>query len=65
LLLAQADRRGGAVWERTPADPAQGDHPAVKDFKAFAARYMPNLDLNNAAYNNALHDRTSTEALRR
>jgi ABC-type branched-subunit amino acid transport system substrate-binding protein len=46
-----------ATWERNPADPTQSDHPAVKDFKAFAARYMPNLDLNNAAalpgYNNA------------
>jgi branched-chain amino acid transport system substrate-binding protein len=46
-----------ATWERNPADPAQGEHPAVKDFKAFAARYMSALDLNNAAalpgYNNA------------
>lgn len=46
-----------ATWERNPADPTQGDHPAVKEFKAFAAKYMPNLDLNNAAalpgYNNA------------
>ncbi|WP_084804745.1 ABC transporter substrate-binding protein [Bradyrhizobium sp. NAS80.1] len=46
-----------AIWERNPADPTQADHPAVKDFKAFATKYMPNLDLNNAAalpgYNNA------------
>jgi ABC-type branched-subunit amino acid transport system substrate-binding protein len=46
-----------ATWERNPADPAQADHPAVQDFKGFATRYMPNLDLNNAAalpgYNNA------------
>jgi branched-chain amino acid transport system substrate-binding protein len=46
-----------ATWERNPADPSQADHPAVKEFKAFAARYMPNLDFNNAAalpgYNNA------------
>lgn len=46
-----------ATWERNPADPSQADHPAVKEFKAFAAKYMPNLDLNNAAalpgYNNA------------
>jgi ABC-type branched-subunit amino acid transport system substrate-binding protein len=46
-----------ATWERNPVDPTQLDHPAVKDFKAFAAKYMPNLDLNNAAalpgYNNA------------
>ena len=46
-----------ATWERNPADPTQADHPAVKDFKAFAAKYMPNLDLNNSAalpgYNNA------------
>jgi hypothetical protein len=46
-----------ATWERNPADPSQADHPAVRDFKAFAAQYMPNLDLNNAAalpgYNNA------------
>lgn len=46
-----------ATWERNPADPTQADHPAVKDFKAFAGKYMPSLDLNNAAalpgYNNA------------
>lgn len=46
-----------ATWERNPADPSQADHPAVREFKAFAAKYMPNLDLNNAAalpgYNNA------------
>ncbi|MFT4117132.1 ABC transporter substrate-binding protein [Bradyrhizobium sp.] len=46
-----------AIWERNPADPTQAEHPAVKEFKAFAAKYMPNLDLNNAAalpgYNNA------------
>jgi branched-chain amino acid transport system substrate-binding protein len=45
------------TWERNPADPTQSEHPAVKDFKAFAARYMPSLDLDNAAaspgYNNA------------
>jgi branched-chain amino acid transport system substrate-binding protein len=32
-----------ATWERNPADPTQAEHSAVKDFKAFAARYMPNL----------------------
>jgi branched-chain amino acid transport system substrate-binding protein len=46
-----------ATWERNPADPSQADHPAVRQFKAFAARYMPSLDLNNTAalpgYNNA------------
>jgi ABC-type branched-subunit amino acid transport system substrate-binding protein len=46
-----------ATWERNPADSTQAEHPAVKDFKAFAARYMPTLDLNNSAalpgYNNA------------
>jgi ABC-type branched-subunit amino acid transport system substrate-binding protein len=46
-----------ATWERNPADLSQADHPAVKEFKAFAARYMPNLDFNNTAalpgYNNA------------
>jgi branched-chain amino acid transport system substrate-binding protein len=46
-----------ATWERNPADPSQADHPAVKGFKAFAAKYMPNLDFNNTAalpgYNNA------------
>jgi len=46
-----------ATWERNPADPLQKDHPAVKEFIAFAAKYMPSLDLNNAAalpgYNNA------------
>jgi branched-chain amino acid transport system substrate-binding protein len=45
------------TWERNPADPAQAEHPAVKDFRAFATRYMPSLDLNNGAalpgYNNA------------
>jgi branched-chain amino acid transport system substrate-binding protein len=46
-----------ATWERNPADPSQADHPAVKEFKAFAQKYMPSLDFNNAAalpgYNNA------------
>jgi branched-chain amino acid transport system substrate-binding protein len=46
-----------ATWERNPADLSQANHPAVKEFKAFAARYMPNLDFNNTAalpgYNNA------------
>jgi branched-chain amino acid transport system substrate-binding protein len=46
-----------ATWERNPADPTQADHPAVKEFKAFAAKYMPGLDFNNTAalpgYNNA------------
>jgi branched-chain amino acid transport system substrate-binding protein len=46
-----------AGWERSPADPAQLDHPSVRDFRSFAAKYMPHLDLNNAAgvqgYNNA------------
>jgi branched-chain amino acid transport system substrate-binding protein len=46
-----------ATWERNPAAPSQADHPAVKEFRAFAAKCMPNLDFNNAAalpgYNNA------------
>jgi branched-chain amino acid transport system substrate-binding protein len=46
-----------AGWERSPADPAQADHPSVRDFRSFAAKYMPHLDLSNAAgvqgYNNA------------
>jgi branched-chain amino acid transport system substrate-binding protein len=46
-----------ATWERNPSDPAQAGHPAVKEFKAFAAKYMPGLDMNNSAalpgYNNA------------
>ena len=46
-----------AYWERNPGDPSQADHPAVKEFTAFASRYMPRLDLNNASavqgYNNA------------
>ncbi|UPK32672.1 ABC transporter substrate-binding protein [Bradyrhizobium sp. 186] len=58
-----------ATWERNPADPAQADHPAVKQFKIFAAKYMPSLDLNNTAalpgYNNALYDRAGASALRR
>lgn len=60
FIPAGADASKGvitATWERNPTDPTQAEHPAVKDFKAFAARYMPNLDLNNAAalpgYNNA------------
>ncbi|MDB5630488.1 MAG: ABC-type branched-chain amino acid transport system, substrate-binding protein, partial [Tardiphaga sp.] len=60
FVPAGADASTGvitATWERNPADPAQGDHPAVNEFKVFAAKYMPNLDLNNAAalpgYNNA------------
>jgi hypothetical protein len=46
-----------ATWERNPADPSQADHPAAKEFKALAAKYMPNLDFNNTAalpgYNSA------------
>ncbi len=46
-----------ATWERNPADPTQASEPAVQEFKAFVAKYMPNLDLNNSAalpgYNNA------------
>ena len=60
FLPAGAEASKGVVtatWERNPADPAQADHPAVGEFKAFAAKYMPNLDLNNTAalpgYNNA------------
>jgi branched-chain amino acid transport system substrate-binding protein len=60
FMPAGAEASKGVIttmWERNPADPAQADHPAVKDFKAFAARDMPSLDLNNAAaptgYNNA------------
>jgi branched-chain amino acid transport system substrate-binding protein len=60
FLPAGAEASKGVVtvtWERNPADPAQADHPAVGEFKAFAAKYMPDLDLNNTAalpgYNNA------------
>jgi branched-chain amino acid transport system substrate-binding protein len=60
FLPAGAEASKGVVtatWERNPADPAQADHPAVREFKAFTAKYMPNLDLNNTAalpgYNNA------------
>jgi branched-chain amino acid transport system substrate-binding protein len=60
FIPAGAEASKGVIttmWERNPADPAQIDHPAVKDFNAFAARYMPGLDLKNAAaptgYNNA------------
>jgi branched-chain amino acid transport system substrate-binding protein len=60
FIPAGADASKGvitATWERNPADPTQAEHPAVKDFKTFAARYMPNLDLNNSAalpgYHNA------------
>jgi branched-chain amino acid transport system substrate-binding protein len=46
-----------ATWERNPADTLQADHPAVKEFKAFAAKYMPTLDFNDTSavpgYNNA------------
>ncbi len=46
-----------AIWERQPTDPSQADRPEVREFKAFAARYMPNLDLDNlsavAGYDNA------------
>ena len=46
FIPAGADASKGvmtATWERNPADPSQIDHPAVKDFKLFAARYMPSL----------------------
>jgi len=46
-----------AIWERQPTDPSQAAHPAVREFKAFATQYMPNLDLDNlsavSGYNNA------------
>jgi len=58
-----------ATWERNPADPAQADHPAVKEFKAFAAKYMPNLDFNSTVYaaglQQRLYDRAGVAALRR
>jgi branched-chain amino acid transport system substrate-binding protein len=46
-----------AIWERQPTDPSQVDHPAVREFRAFAAKYMPNLELDNlsavSGYNNS------------
>jgi len=46
-----------ATWELQPTDPSQAADPAVKEFRAFAAKYMPNFDLDNlsavSGYNNA------------
>ena len=60
FIPAGSEASGGVVtatWERNPADQTQAEHPAIKEFKVFAAKYMPGLDLNNGAalpgYNNA------------
>jgi branched-chain amino acid transport system substrate-binding protein len=46
-----------ARWEKTVTDPAEADDQGVKDYKAFAQKYMPRLNLDDATaipgYNNA------------
>jgi branched-chain amino acid transport system substrate-binding protein len=46
-----------ARWEKNVSDPAEADDEGVKDFKTFAKKYMPRLDLADATavpgYNNA------------
>ncbi len=62
-LALHPGRRGGLQGRghrdlgAKPGGPIASRHPAVKGFKAFAAKYMPGLDFNNTAalpgYNNA------------
>jgi branched-chain amino acid transport system substrate-binding protein len=46
-----------AIWERQPTDPAQAGESVVREYRAFAARYLPNVDLDNlsavSGYDNA------------
>ena len=46
-----------ARWERNVTDPAETDTPAVKEYIAFAKKYLPNVTLENTTtvpgYNNA------------
>ena len=46
-----------ARWEKTVTDPAEADDEGVKGYKAFAQKYMPRLNLDDATaipgYNNA------------
>ena len=46
-----------ARWEKTVTDPSEADDVGVKEFKAFAQKYMPRLNLDDATavpgYNNA------------
>jgi hypothetical protein len=46
-----------ARWEKTVTDPAEADDDGVKGYKAFAQKYMPRLNLDEATaipgYNNA------------
>ncbi len=46
-----------ARWEKNVSDPAEADDEDIKDYKAFAQKYMPRLNLDDATavpgYNNA------------
>jgi len=46
-----------ARWEKNVTDPAEADDAGVKEYKAFAQKYMPRLNLDDATaipgYNNA------------
>jgi ABC-type branched-subunit amino acid transport system substrate-binding protein len=46
-----------ARWEKNVTDPAEADDEGVKEYKAFAQKYMPRLNLEDATavpgYNNA------------
>jgi branched-chain amino acid transport system substrate-binding protein len=46
-----------AIWERQPTDPGQANDNPVSEYKAFAAKYLPNVDLDNlsavSGYDNA------------
>ncbi|WP_044536029.1 ABC transporter substrate-binding protein [Bradyrhizobium sp. LTSP885] len=46
-----------AIWERQPTDPTQASEIAVVDYRAFATKYLPNVDLDNlsavSGYDNA------------
>lgn len=46
-----------AIWERQPTDPAQANEVPVRNYRTFAVKYLPNVDLDNlsavSGYDNA------------
>lgn len=46
-----------AIWERQPTDPVQANEVPVRNYRTFAAKYLPNVDLDNlsavSGYDNA------------
>lgn len=60
LAPAGLDKAKGLIsawWELDPAAASNADRPAVKDYKAFIAKYLPSISLDDQtavpAYNNA------------